>query len=153
MTEQRSEVEPPFCRRSMQLTIAASIAVGMVWVQASSWGDASSTQAELEYLTSYRLEEESDTEGPHTPLLQIDLNSASRHELSLLPGVGPVLASRIVADRGRNGCFQSVDALRRVHGIGPVTLRRLRPMTVARKETDDFHIFRGAATDPDQAKD
>jgi competence protein ComEA len=36
-----------------------------------------------------------------------------------LPGVGPVLARRIIADREQRGPFGSIANLRRVKGIGP----------------------------------
>ena len=57
--------------------------------------------------------------------LRIDVNSADVRELSLLPGVGPVLAQRIVSNRERLGDFGSVDDLARVHGVGPKTIERL----------------------------
>lgn len=56
----------------------------------------------------------------------IDLNRASATELEELPGVGPVLAERIVADRESQGPFSSVDDLDRVSGIGPAVLANLR---------------------------
>jgi competence protein ComEA len=64
-----------------------------------------------------------------TPL---DLNRASAEALEGLPGVGPALATRIVAAR-QERMFTSVDDLVRVPGIGPATLQRLRPhVTVGR---------------------
>ena len=45
---------------------------------------------------------------------------------SLLPGIGPVLSRRIVADRHKNGAFGSVEGLLRVPGIGPGKLSLLR---------------------------
>jgi len=48
----------------------------------------------------------------------INLNRASAQELEQLPGVGPVLAERIVADREANGPFTSVEDLDRVPGVG-----------------------------------
>ena len=48
----------------------------------------------------------------------ISLNSATVEELEQLPGVGPVLAARIVADREANGPFTSLDDLSRVSGVG-----------------------------------
>jgi len=48
----------------------------------------------------------------------INLNRADAGELESLPGVGPVLAERIVADREANGPFASVDDLGRVPGVG-----------------------------------
>jgi competence ComEA-like helix-hairpin-helix protein len=56
----------------------------------------------------------------------IDVNHASTAELTRLPGVGPVLAGRIVASRETTGPFSTVDELRRVPGIGPTKLDRIR---------------------------
>lgn len=61
---------------------------------------------------------------------RIDLNRADRAELLQLPGVGDGLADRI-NDRRREGGFASVDELRRVRGVGPATLERLRPWVEA----------------------
>jgi competence ComEA-like helix-hairpin-helix protein len=60
------------------------------------------------------------------PVGRIDPNRASAAELIRLPGIGPALAGRIVADRDQNGPFRSPEALRRVRGIGPKTLERIR---------------------------
>jgi competence protein ComEA len=59
---------------------------------------------------------------------RLDLNHASAADLELLPGIGPSLARRIVEDRSAHGAFGSIDALRRVHGIGPRTIERLRAL-------------------------
>jgi len=59
--------------------------------------------------------------------LPLSLNLASAEELERLPGIGPVLARRIVEDRGRNGQYRRLEDLVRVKGIGPKTLERLRP--------------------------
>lgn len=58
---------------------------------------------------------------------RVDPNRAGYEALLRLPGVGPVLARRILDDRARNGPYRSVDDLGRVSGIGPRTLERLRP--------------------------
>ena len=58
---------------------------------------------------------------------RLDLNSATASQLDALPGIGPVLAQRIVAHRLEHGPFRSVDELLSVHGIGPRLLERLRP--------------------------
>lgn len=57
---------------------------------------------------------------------RINVNRASAEELQRLPGIGKVLSERIVSER-RKGLFKSTDDLRRVFGIGPKTLERLRP--------------------------
>ncbi len=56
---------------------------------------------------------------------RISINAASATELQELPGVGPVLAERIVTFREQNGPFTSLDGLLEVSGIGESTLRNL----------------------------
>jgi len=55
----------------------------------------------------------------------INLNTASEAELDLLPGIGPALAGRIIAERERGGRFTSLRDLQRVSGIGPRTAEKL----------------------------
>ena len=57
----------------------------------------------------------------------LNLNTATLAELESLPGIGPVLARRIVEARP----FQSVDDLARVKGIGPRRLEEVRPLVRA----------------------
>jgi competence protein ComEA len=58
---------------------------------------------------------------------QVDLNVAERAELLQLPGVGDSLAQRILDYRREHGGFHRIEELRRVRGIGPVTVEKLRP--------------------------
>ena len=58
----------------------------------------------------------------------VDLNRATPSQLEELPGVGPVLASRIVAFRDANGPFTEVGQLREVSGIGEKTFQSLAPL-------------------------
>lgn len=62
------------------------------------------------------------------PTGPVDVNTATLAELDTLPGVGPVLAQRIVDWRTQNGRFTSVDELGEVSGIGDAVLARLRPL-------------------------
>lgn len=65
--------------------------------------------------------------APGSPAQPIDLNNATLAELETLPGVGPVLAQRILDHRTTNGRFSSVDELRDVSGIGDKTFADLAP--------------------------
>ena len=55
----------------------------------------------------------------------IDVDRASASEIDALPGVGPVIAKRVLAERDSNGPFGCLQALTSVKGIGPATVRRL----------------------------
>lgn len=62
--------------------------------------------------------------GPPVPL---DPNRAPPDSLQLLPGVGPVMAGRIVAAREQGTVFRRPEDLLAIKGIGPATLARLAP--------------------------
>lgn len=66
--------------------------------------------------------------GSPAPGAQLDLNAASPTQLDQLPGVGPVLAQRIVDYRTQHGAFRSIDELRQVSGIGPAKFKDLQPL-------------------------
>lgn len=55
----------------------------------------------------------------------INVNTATASELDALPGIGPVLADRIVADRDANGPYTSLDDLARVSGVGEAVVGAL----------------------------
>jgi competence ComEA-like helix-hairpin-helix protein len=55
----------------------------------------------------------------------INLNSATSTDLELLPGVGPVLAKRIIDFRKTHGGFLSVEGLLEVKGIGAKTFKEI----------------------------
>ncbi len=56
---------------------------------------------------------------------RIDINRATQEELQGLPGVGPVLAQRIIAWREAQGSFSTLADLDAVTGVGPSLLRQL----------------------------
>jgi competence protein ComEA len=60
----------------------------------------------------------------------ININTASRHELEKLPGVGSGIAERIVAHREQYGPFRRAEHLMMVRGISDQKFRELRPMIV-----------------------
>jgi competence ComEA-like helix-hairpin-helix protein len=69
------------------------------------------------------------SKGPDRPALNV--NHATAVELEGLPGIGPALARRIVADREAQGPFATVSALDRVPGIGPALMARLGGLITA----------------------
>ncbi|MFC6239067.1 helix-hairpin-helix domain-containing protein [Longivirga aurantiaca] len=66
--------------------------------------------------------------GGGVPAGPVNLNTATIDDLDTLPGVGPVMAGRILDWRTQHGRFASVDQLREVSGIGERTFERLSPL-------------------------
>ena len=56
----------------------------------------------------------------------VAVNRASAQELTCLPGIGAVLAARIVAEREAHGAFKDAADLSRVHGLGAGRIERLK---------------------------
>ncbi|RKX50571.1 MAG: hypothetical protein DRP32_02100, partial [Thermotogae bacterium] len=58
----------------------------------------------------------------------INVNQANTEELQRLPGIGPVLADRIIQYREMHGFFKGLSELKAVKGIGDTTLEKIREM-------------------------
>jgi competence protein ComEA len=67
----------------------------------------------------------SNSAGPSGP---VDLNTASASDLDALPGIGPVLAQRVIDWRTTHGAFTSVDELRQISGLGGKKFDALAPL-------------------------
>ena len=57
---------------------------------------------------------------------KVNLNRALKSELITLPGIGPALADRIIANRDEFGTFKTIDDLRNVKGVGDKSLEKIR---------------------------
>jgi competence protein ComEA len=57
--------------------------------------------------------------------ISLDPNQMTVSDWEKLPGIGPVTAEKIVADRQKNGGFYSVKDLKRVPGIGDAKVKQL----------------------------
>ena len=62
----------------------------------------------------------------------VNLNRATAEELRALPGIGPVMAERIVLLRKERGGFGKLEELMEVKGVGPRTFARLKPLLKVR---------------------
>ncbi|HEU5486345.1 MAG TPA: helix-hairpin-helix domain-containing protein [Microlunatus sp.] len=58
----------------------------------------------------------------------VNLNAASQAQLEELPGVGPVMAGKIIAWRTEHGRFSRVEELQEIDGVGPKTYAKLAPL-------------------------
>ncbi|MSR09955.1 MAG: hypothetical protein EXR82_10655 [Gammaproteobacteria bacterium] len=119
----RFDYEPPVSRRawwqklSLTAVIAAITAIaGVVALIVVLVGD-------LTYLSRFLPSREG--------TLIVNINTASADELETLPGIGPALATLIIAERP----YDAIDALDRVKGIGPAKMGSLRPLVIVEGET------------------
>jgi competence protein ComEA len=65
-------------------------------------------------------------EGEEQSLQKIDINRAETWLLEALPGIGEVLAQRIVDYRSENGPFRRIEDLLKVSGIGSATFEKIK---------------------------
>ncbi len=66
----------------------------------------------------------------------MDINAATQEDLEALPGIGPVLAGRIVDFRRKHGPFKRVEDLERVSGIGSKKLAQIKPHVIIEPQMD-----------------
>ncbi len=64
---------------------------------------------------------------PSRQVVLIDLNSATQQDLERIPGIGPVIAQRILRYRAQYGGFRRIEELMLIQGIGQRTFELLKP--------------------------
>ena len=74
--------------------------------------------------------EETEDTTPTEPGI-IDINTATAAQLQTLPGIGEVIAQRIIDYRESHGPFRSVGELARVEGIGEKRLEAIWDLVTA----------------------
>lgn len=136
-------------RRLARLLLAATV-VGSLWhtverlrppppplelVRGGLWADSTAVQALHDSAwADVDWDDGSDgagsgrLDGTPTPESPLDLERATAGDLVRLPGIGPVLAERIVAWREARTSPWEVEDLLAVRGIGPATLIRIGPL-------------------------
>jgi competence protein ComEA len=68
-----------------------------------------------------------DRQAQASPDAPVDLNKATTEALVSIPGIGRVMAERIIAWREEHGPFRRVEDLMKVKGVGEKTFEKLRP--------------------------
>lgn len=64
---------------------------------------------------------------------RININTATKEELDTLPGIGPVMAQRIIDYRQKHDGFININELIAVRGIGDTTLQKLKEQVTVEK--------------------
>ena len=67
-----------------------------------------------------------DKEEIWIPAEKLNINRASQEQLVYLPGIGPVLAQRIIEYREKNGPFHNLSKLTEIAGIGEVNFAGIK---------------------------
>lgn len=110
-----------------------------VAVEVSATSPSLSTECETQVCSTVTPVQKSREVGPRphvsssTPVrssVPVDLNRADAKMLESLPGIGAVLAQRVLEYRASVGQFHAVEELLAVKGIGPKTLERIRPFVM-----------------------
>ena len=97
------------------LALLVFIAIGIHWFR---WRSRGGDLVDIERLPERQYD------------FKVDINHATWVEWMQLPGIGEIMARKIVADRAQRGPFTSADELGRVPGIGTVTLDTIRPWLI-----------------------
>ena len=67
-----------------------------------------------------------DNDRRYSPVFKIDLNLSPADSLELIPGIGPILATRIIQFRDSAGRFEKIEDIVRVDGIGVKKFEKIR---------------------------
>jgi len=86
-------------------------------------------------------------------LAAVNINTATKEELTSLKGIGDKRAQEIIDYRKKNGDFKSVDDLEKVPGIGPGIMKQIRSqVTVTGKTAVDKPADKGTKAKATEAK-
>jgi competence protein ComEA len=117
----------PLLRRGDQATVAALVLAALV-AMGVYWFVQGGPRGELIQI---------DRAAPLEAKYLVDINKADWPELAELPELGEIMARRIVDARAAAGPFKDHNDLRRVRGIGPLTLEKLRPYLMPMPDQQD----------------
>jgi comEA protein len=65
----------------------------------------------------------------------VNINTAGKEELEILPMIGTVKAEAIISYRNKNGHFNTISDIKKVHGIGPATYEKIKSNITINSET------------------
>ena len=115
----------------LALTVVFLAALSLLYLRAADVADGTDYT-----ITVTHREDEPVTPEPPAP---ININTASTEQLQTLPGIGPVLAERIITHRETHGLFENVDDLINIKGIGEAVLSELRDLVSVGSSSGTSH--------------
>jgi competence protein ComEA len=104
-------------QRILELLLAA-VTIAAVVRLVCFWAADNSQPVILQQLTVQAQDDTAD---------RLDINRATAEELQALPGIGPVLAQRLLDWREENGDFRSEEDILSVSGIGQAIYEKIAP--------------------------
>ncbi len=118
------------CSRAICDQAVATISVDTVVSPEAAVLDSASADSTTAASPSAPRDDSATSETPRPAFSSncVAVNTADRGELESLPGIGPVIADRILALRRLDGPFEKPEDLRRVKGIGPARLDKIRDL-------------------------
>ena len=111
---------------AIRLGWLCGLGLGLSWLMVSEGCLWQAPQARQESAAPARQEPQPSPSNPIELGDRLDINSAGRRELESLPGVGPVLARRILEFRAKNPPFRRVEEILIIRGIGRRKFEALR---------------------------
>jgi comEA protein len=76
----------------------------------------------------YSVETYSEAEASKADRTRVNINTASAEDLERLPGIGRVIAERIIEHRSQHGAFRRVEHVMMVHGISERKFQAMEPL-------------------------
>lgn len=76
--------------------------------------------------TNYYTNQDTNTKSKEKTNELVDINTASENELTLLDGIGPSKAKKIIEYRNTNGRFKSIEEIKNVSGIGDKAFEKIK---------------------------
>lgn len=111
------------------VTLAFLAAMAVVFWHDHRGGETDSYTVTAQY--------EADPEAVVPPLELVNINTASAQELDELPGIGTVLAERMIAYREEHGPFQSTEELMEISGIGEAKYADIVALITVSEEAEE----------------
>ena len=112
-------------KTSQKLLVALTIAFSAFILGLFTGRNLNRTPVQIQSLPTVTVAAETATHAAPTEPGILNINTASSEQLQTLPGIGPVIADRIVAYRDEFGLFESVGELMNVSGIGEKKLEAI----------------------------